>query len=106
MALNLEGATIGFDVDQISVALDKLNEVVIEETANKMRKEEEDVEKVLRTAWVGQSANIFMDNMSTDRKNVVKALQAARTVLNNELYNIASRMVELDQGLVQRRSEK
>lgn len=105
MALNIEGATIGFDANNVETALNNLNTRVIQDTINKMNSSMSTLRETVDSAWVGQSAEIFKDNMETDKEMISKGLNDAYDVLKSEMYQIVNEMTEADEGLLNRRAQ-
>lgn len=106
MALTIEGATIGFDANEIQALLNDMNTKCIEATINKMSQGMSDLRTTVDSAWVGASAEQFKKNMETDRETISKALNDSFNVLKGELNNIVNKMSEMDENLIQARSNK
>ncbi len=103
MALDIHGATFGVDANGIATLENNLNVKCIQETITKMNGGIAALREAVDTAWVGQSAENFKDNMETDKEAVVKALNESYEILKGELDDIASKMGEVDQELVPKR---
>lgn len=105
MALNIENATIGFDANNIQEALNNLNTKCIQDTITKMNQSMDRLRTSVDSAWVGQSADIFKENMNTDKESIIKSLNETYENLRSEMYQIANQMAEADSNLVNRRGE-
>lgn len=103
MALNIEGATLGYDANNVEAAKRSLNENVIQDTITKMNQELATLRTAVDTVWVGQSAEQFKKNLEFDADYITKCLEETRDVLNTELNEIVNKMDEVDQNLVQGR---
>ncbi len=103
MALTIEGATQGFDANNVQALISDLNAKVVDVATNSLRGNLD----VLRTAtdevWVGQSAENFKKNVETDVESIVSALEEAKEALLSELYDIVDKLGEMDENLVQLR---
>lgn len=104
MALNIEGATIGYDVNNVQQALNNLNVNCIEKTIEQMKSSYHDLETAVDDAWHGASANTFKQNIWTDIDTISKTLKSTYDILESELYQIMNVMAEADSELVQERS--
>lgn len=105
MALTIEGATIGFDVNNVETALNNLNTKVIQDTIIRMNNAMGDLRQYVDSAWVGESAEQFKKNMETDKTKISEALEATYEVLKSEMYQIVNEMSAADQELVKARAE-
>ena len=106
MALTIQGATIGYNANEVQTAINNLNTKVVRETINTMNRKLSDLRRVVDSAWVGQSAEQFKKNMQADVSRISKGLEDAADILQQELREIINKMDEMDQGLVQKRGEK
>lgn len=105
MSLNIEGATIGFDANNIEDALSNLNTQVIQQTIDKMNTEMGNLREYVDSAWVGASAEQFKTNMETDKDKVIQGLRDTYDALRSEMYQIVNEMSAADEELVKGRSE-
>lgn len=105
MALNIEGASIGFDVNNVETALNNLNTRVINDTIVKMNNSMSKLRDYVDSAWVGASAEQFKKNMESDKTKVTQALEETYQVLKSEIYQIVNEMSQADEALVRGRSE-
>lgn len=103
MALGIEGATLGYDKNNVQAAYNSLNAEVIEVAINAINGKLSDLRTAVDTVWVGASAEKFKSNMEYDADVVTFALNETREVLKTELYEIINKMDELDQNLVKGR---
>ncbi len=105
MALNIEGATIGYDADNVEKALNNLEVNCINATIDKMNSSMSTLFDAVNAAWVGVSANQFMENMSYDKDQVVQALRETYDVLKGEIDDIVAKMAAMDEDLVEAREK-
>lgn len=105
MALNIEGASIGFDSNNVETALNNLNIKVIQDTINKMNSSMSQLRDAVDAAWIGESAEQFKKNMETDKEKISQALNDTYEVLKSEMYQIVNEMAAADQELVKARVE-
>lgn len=104
MALNIENATIGFDVNNVETALNNLNTRVIQDTINKMNSSMQTLRDYVDSAWVGQSAEQFKTNMEVDKEKISQSLKDTYEVLKSEMYQIVNEMAAADEALIQERA--
>ncbi len=100
MALKIEGATLGYDANNVEAAFQSLNEKVIQDTIDKLNQDLEKLRTAVDNVWVGQSAEQFKTNMEHDANEISRCLQETRDVLRTELNEIVNKMDEVDQNLV------
>lgn len=105
MALNIENATIGFDVNNVETALNNLNTRCIQDTIAKMNSSMQQLREYVDSAWVGSSADQFKANMESDKSKIAQSLQDTYDVLKSEMYQIVNEMAAADEALVQGRAE-
>lgn len=105
MALTIEGATIGFNQDNVATAINNLQVHVINDTITKMNESMASLREYVDNAWVGQSAEIFKENMEYDKNEVFDGLNDAYEQLKAEMYDIVNEMADVDNNLVTRRGE-
>lgn len=105
MALNIENATIGFDVNNVEAALNNLNTKVIQDAITKMNAKMSDLRNYVDSAWVGASAEQFKQNMESDKEKISQSLRDTYDILKSEMYQIISEMAAADEELVNRRAE-
>ena len=82
MALNIEGATIGFDSNNVETALNNLNTKVIQDTIVKMNSSMSTLRDYVDSAWVGASAEQFKNNMEADKEKIAQSLRDTYDILN------------------------
>lgn len=103
MALNIEGATIGFDANNVQTALNNLNTKCIGDAIRKMNDSMSGLREYVDSAWVGASAEQFKNNMEADKDRISQALQDTYEVLESEMYQIVDEMASADDELVKGR---
>ena len=104
MALDIGGATLGVDANNIQEALNRLNVECIQETITLMNTSMSSLRDAVDSAWVGQSAEVFKSNMEKDKETISKALNDAYEVLKSEMYQIVNEMEAADAELVKERN--
>lgn len=105
MALNIENATIGFDINNVETALNNLNIKVIQGTITRMNTSMQQLREYVDDAWVGASAEQFKTNMESDKTSITEALRDTYDVLKSEMYQIVNEMAAADEELIKGRSE-
>ncbi len=105
MALNIEGATLGYDANNVQEAFNSLNQKVIGETIVKMQQGLDNLRTATDAVWVGTSAEQFKKNMEYDVDFISKCLEETRDVLKKQLDEIVNKMDEIDQSLVKGREQ-
>lgn len=103
MALNIEKATLGYDANNVTAAINSLNTDVIVESETKLRNSLSTLFTAVDAVWVGQSAKQFKENMDYDVEIICQSLEETHKVLETELNQIVNKMDEVDQNLVQGR---
>lgn len=103
MALNIEGASIGFDANNVQKALNNLKTGVIQDTITLMQSGLLDLYTAVNDAWVGASAEQFKKNMNTDMNKVSNALSDTYDILVSEMDQIINAMKAADEELVKGR---
>ena len=68
-----------------------------------MNKGQAGLRSVVDDVWTGQSAQIFKENMETDKKLVTEALRATFEALKTDLFEIVNKYENADQTAVARR---
>ncbi len=105
MALNIEGATIGFDSNNVETALNNLNTKVIQDTIVKMNSSMSTLRDYVDSAWVGASAEQFKNNMEADKEKIAQSLRDTYDILKSEMYQIVNEMATADEELIKGRAE-
>ena len=105
MALNIEGASIGFDINNIEAAINNLNVRCIGETIELMTSGFSEIQSTVDSVWVGASAEQFKNNIKYDIDNVAKALEETKELLKAEMYHIVNEMTAVDEVLVEAREK-
>lgn len=103
MALDISGATFGVDANGIQSFINELNTKCIADTISKMNSGLSDLRSAVDSAWVGTSAETYKNNLEADKKTITDALNESFEVLKGELNDIASKIGEVDEGLIQGR---
>ena len=103
MALNIDGASIGYDENQMASTLNHVHNNCVIATKNALRANLAQLRQEVHACWVGQSANNFMDNMEHDVDEICKGLDAAYEGLEAEFKKVLAGLAEIDQELVEKR---
>ncbi len=100
MALNIEGADIGYDQTGLTNLIKDIKTNVIDDACTKLDTAAANLEKDLEPVWQGHSAKQFIKNMNEDIKAIKAALNTAKDALEKELSQITNAMTQIDQDLV------
>lgn len=103
MTLNIEKATLGYDANNVTEAINSLNTDVIIASQNKLKSSLSTLFTAVDEVWAGQSAQQFKKNMEYDVGVICQSLDDTHKVLETELNEIVNKMDEVDQNLVQGR---
>ena len=103
MALNLGKASIGYDENSMISTLNKVHNNCVITTKTALRTNLRQLRDEVHACWVGESANIFMDNMEHDVEEICKGLDAAYAGLEAEFKKVIAGLAEIDRELVQKR---
>jgi uncharacterized protein YukE len=101
MALDINGATVGYDHAGIDTLLRDIKANVIEEAKEKLKSSEATLDESLDNIWQGKSEETFKNNMHQDVLVVCDALDKAYDTLAAEIYRTGSAMGQVDEGLVE-----
>lgn len=101
MALDISGASVGYDADGIESLLAKIKADVIDEASTEMKTRATDLKTALDNVWQGDSEEQFKENMDNDIRKVRFALQKAYESLASEVGQIGQRMGQVDEDLVE-----
>lgn len=103
MALNISGATIGYDENSMTQTLNHVHNDCVVTAKNALRQNLATLRDEVHACWVGQSANNFMDNMEHDVEEICKGLDAAYDGLEAEFKKVLAGLSEIDQELIDKR---
>lgn len=103
MALNIEGASLGYDANGVQSYINDINTNLVEEACTQLQTGLAGLRTATDQVWVGQSAETFKTNMEHDVDAICAAMRESREVLIAELKELANRMGQLDENLVQPR---
>ena len=101
MALNIEGATVGYDSEGVNDLLNQIKADVIEDAKTKLKESESTLTEALDAIWQGKSEETFKSNMHADVLVVCDALDKAYATLHAEVYKTVYAMGHVDENLVQ-----
>lgn len=106
MGLTINNATIGYDIQELQSAINRLNIEVISETMNKMDAGMDKLFQTVDAVWAGKSAIVFKDNMQHDKDSIKKALATIRDdVIASFMQQIVDGFNDIDENIVSERSE-
>lgn len=103
MALNIEGASVGYDENSMNSTLNHVHNDCVVSAKNALRQNLSTLRDAVHACWVGQSANNFMDNMDKDVEEICKGLDAAYEGLEAEFKKVLAGLSEIDQNLIEKR---
>lgn len=103
MALNIEGATIGYDENNMTRTLNNVHNNCVEQAKKGLRTNLSELNSSVNRCWVGQSAENFKSNMEHDVEEICKGLEAAYLGLEAEFKKVIAGLAEIDQQLVDKR---
>ena len=101
--LTINGATIGYDENNIQTALNNLNRKVILDAIQSMNSAMSRLYDAVNAGWVGNSAETFKANMQYDKDVVAQGLNDTYQVLENEMHQIVNELADVDANLVEKR---
>lgn len=105
MALTIDNATQGFDVNGIQSLIGKLKLKMVTEVIAEMNTGVSKLEWTVDSGWVGTSAETFKSNMQADKETISKALEESQEQLKAYLFDIGNRLDEMDASLVEKRGD-
>ena len=103
MALTIEGASIGYDENQMMTTLSNVHNNCVISTKNALRNNLAQLRDSVHACWVGKSAETFLENMDHDVEEICKGLDAAYDGLEAEFKKVVAGLAEIDQELVDKR---
>ena len=103
MALNIEGASIGYDETNMVATLNNVHNNCVLTAERALRNNLAGLRDEVHLCWVGKSADNFMHNMEHDVEEICKGLDAAYEGLCAEFKKVLAGLAEVDQGLIERR---
>ena len=103
MALNIEGATIGFDANNLQSTLNHIHNNCVVNAQNSFKRNMDTLRTAVDECWVGQSAETFKSNMQSDVDQICKQLDDAYAALKGVFQSVQNQYAELDEGLIARK---
>ena len=103
MALGIDGATIGYDQNQMLATLNNVHNNCVNRTKTALRTNLEQLRLEVHACWVGKSAETFMSNQEHDIEVICNGLDAAYDGLEAEFKKVIAGLAEIDQQLIQSR---
>lgn len=106
MGFNINSATIGYDVNELQQAMNRLDIEVITEATNQMTSAMELLRAQVDAVWAGQSAESFKKNMEHDKNVIIAAMHQIRDgEIKGFMDQIVRNFDEIDQSLVEERRD-
>lgn len=103
MALNIEGASVGFDSNGLQTLLEDIQVKLVDDTASHLEQNFVNLQTSLRDIWQGQSEQIFEANIQADLQKIIAAIRSAGEQLSTTVTNMGAEVVHADQELVKPR---
>lgn len=100
MALDISGASIGFDAQGVNNLMEEIHTEVIDATIKCMQSKSSEIETWVSDAWVGQSADNFVKNLKSFEMEIANALEKAEEGLRSEFNQIQSEIKSADEDLI------
>ncbi len=97
------GATVGYDEAAVKALVKEVKVNVIDAAVKEMNSGLKTLNDKIDEIWVGQSANIFKQNMSKDVKAITTAMTKAKAVFETEMDAIEKAMANIDNAAVKKR---
>ncbi len=99
MALNIDGATFGYDIAGTQAFLNELKASYLDQAASDAKNTDEIFSQV-DESWAGQAAEDFKSAVNEDCNALSRTLEELYTQLEQEINNIASSISDTDSGLM------
>lgn len=103
MALNIEGATVGYDENNMVSTLNHVHNDCVVAAKTALKNNLSKLNDTVNACWVGKSADIFKQNMEHDVEEICKGLDAAYEGLEAEFKKVIAGLSEIDQQLIEKR---
>lgn len=103
MALTIEGASHGYDENNMVTTLEHVHNNCVQEAKTALRNNLAQLNNSVNDCWVGQSAETFKQNMNHDVEEICKGLDAAYEGLEAEFKKVLAGLSEIDQELIEKR---
>lgn len=104
MALDISGASIGYNSENLAKALENIHTEVIQKTIDKMQRSRDTFTDWLHTAWVGHSADNFENNFAIQQVRIAVVLQKAEAMLRTQFGQILKELSHADAELIKKDS--
>lgn len=99
MALNIEGATYGYDKDGLSALKENIRIKCIEQTKDTLSKGHTDLKDKIDEAWVGSSANKFKIKLAGDIHDTKNAIDNVGATISKILTDALKGMADVDESI-------
>lgn len=99
MALNIDGATFGYDIAGTQAFLNELKASYLDQAASDARNTDEIFTSV-DESWVGQAAEDFKIAINEDCNALSRTLEQLYEQLESQINNISSSIADTDAGLM------
>lgn len=99
MALTIDGATHGYDANNVQTLKNNINVKCVSETVAAINLGLTTLRTEVDNAWVGASAEKFKEKMEQDANEVSKAIQTAGEQCISFIDGTVGQMAEVDESI-------
>lgn len=99
MALNIEGATHGYDSNNVQNLINHINVKCVSDTISALNLGISTLRSEIDNAWVGASAEKFKEKVENDANEVSKAIEQAGQTCVDFINSTVSKMAEVDNSI-------
>ncbi len=97
--LNIEQASVGYDVQGIQEFLNNLNLNVIDALTQKINDSMSTLREATDEVWVGQAADAFKAKLERDSRTMIETLNGIEDDVRGQFAQIAKNVDNYDQAL-------
>ena len=101
MALTIEGATVGYDVNGMQDLINEVNTGCVVPACASLRKDVGMVRSTIDSVWVGASAEAFKTKLSNDTEDMCRTLTEVGDQIREQLNNAGSNVEQYDSDLAE-----
>lgn len=99
MAINIENANFGYDANNLKAAIENLRTHCITETAEEIRKYNDEIKTVVDAGWKGASAEKFKQRWENDSAAIIKQLEDAGDEIEKALNDFVTSLANVDNNI-------
>lgn len=99
MALNIDGATFGYDIAGTQAFLNELKASYLDQASSDARNNDE-IFTCVDESWQGQAAEDFKTAINEDCNALSRTLEQLYEQLESQINNISSSIADIDAGLM------